>query len=670
MKFFGRSEEDNVCGSDPVIDDLKVKIEQSGMPVQSLQIALKELAMLARVSPSNSEFTITLNYLEYLVSLPWNKKTTDVLDLDHAERILNENHYGLENIKDRILEYLAVKKLKIDRKPLILVVDDEEIARKTLAHILSQENYAVTTAASGSEALEKLSRTDFDVVLTDFRMDKIDGMEVLKKIKAKSPHTEVIMMTGHATVDMAVEAMKTGAYHYITKPLHADDVKTIIRKALDKRICKQDARGAVLCFSGPPGTGKTSLGRSIALALGRSLARISVGGIRDEAEIRGHRRTYSGAMPGRIIEEIRRAGVSNPLVILDELDKIGQDFKGDPSAALLEVLDPEQNHHYTDHYVDLPFDLSSVIFIITANVADNIIDALRDRMEVIHFSGYTENEKVRISSRFLVPRQIMENGLFSNPPVFTDAALHKVVREYTREAGIRNLDRELAVVCRKIARDFVQHDKPLSDLVVDESLIEKMLGPRNYYFEAAREEDRIGITTGLVWTDVGGDIIFIEAVMMKGKHELILTGSLGEVMRESAHTALSYIRSNAAAFGIPDDFFEDHDIHVHIPAGAIPKDGPSAGLAIAVSLVSLLTRRPAGRNVALTGELTLSGRLLPVGGIREKLLAAKRAGAVAVILPEKNRVDTDTLPAEMREGLEIYFADTVDEVIVRVLKKE
>lgn len=640
------------------------------MPEQSAVIALKELDTLSRMSPANSEYTISLNYLEYIVSLPWNKKTTDNLDMDRAERILNEHHYGLRHIKDRVLEYLAVKKLRMDRKPLVLVVDDESIARKNLKHILSEENYNVVTAEDGQEAFAKVSGIDFDVVLTDFVMEGVDGMEVLRKVKAKSPQAEVIMMTGHVSVDMAVEAMKTGAFHYIKKPLDAGELKTMVRQALDKRERRQDLHGAVLCFSGPPGTGKTSLGRSISLALGRSLARIAVGGIKDEAEIRGHRRTYAGAMPGRIIEEIRRTGVSNPLVILDELDKIGGDFKGDPSAALLEVLDPEQNRHYTDHYVDLPFDLSGVIFIITANVADNIIPALRDRMEVIEFSGYTENEKAQISSRFLAPRRIMENGLFPNPPFFTESAIYKIIREYTREAGIRNLDREISVVCRKIARDYVQHKNDIADLTVDEALVEKMLGPRKYYFEATTAAEHAGVATGLVWTEAGGDIIFIEAAIMKGQHELILTGSLGEVMRESARTALSYIRSNAAKFGIKDDFFEGHDIHVHIPAGAIPKDGPSAGLAMAVALVSLLSGRPAARNIAMTGELTLSGRILPVGGIREKLLAARRAGARTVVLPKKNDVDTGVLTDDIREGLDIFFADSVEDVIGRVLKKE
>ncbi|TAN38762.1 MAG: endopeptidase La [Nitrospirae bacterium] len=664
MKFFGKNEENQ---PDPVIDELRQKIALSGMPAQAEQIAHKELDMLSRVSPSTSEFTIGLSYIEYLASLPWNKRTDDNLDIDRAERILNEHHYGLENIKDRILEYLAVKKLKRERKPMILVVDDEEVARRNLDHILSKENYTVVTAANGAEAFEKLSQAEFDVVLTDFRMEKIDGMEVLAKIKARSPNTEVIMITGYATIDTAIEAMKKGAFHYIPKPFKIDEVRAMVKQALDKRSYRQDTKGSVLCFSGPPGTGKTSLGRSIALALGRTFARISVGGIKDEAEIRGHRRTYAAAMPGRIIEEIRRTGRSNPLIILDELDKLGSDFKGDPSAALLEVLDPEQNHNYTDHYVDVPFDLSDVIFIITANVSDNIIDALRDRMEVIHFSGYTEAEKVQISSRFLVTRQIMENGLSANPPVFTDEALSRIIQEYTREAGIRNLNREIATICRKIARDFVQHKENVSDLTVDGTMIERSLGPRKYYYEVAEEADTVGVSTGLVWTEVGGDIIFIEAVMMKGQHELILTGSLGDVMRESAYTALSFIRSNAKRFGIAENFFADHDIHVHIPAGAIPKDGPSAGLTIAIALLSLMTGRPAARDIALTGEMTLSGRVLPVGGIKEKVLAAKRAGVKTVILPHRNSHDIESLPADVKEGLGFLFADQIGDVVDAVL---
>ncbi|MBI5101173.1 MAG: response regulator [Nitrospirae bacterium] len=666
MKFFKKSEDEQ---QDPAIEELRAKIALASMPGQAGQIALKELDLMSRMGPSTSEYTISLTYLEYLVSLPWNQKTEDILDIERAERILNEHHYGLENIKDRVLEYLAVKKLKMDRKPAVLVVDDEEVARRNLEHILLKENYTVMTASSGSEALRKIETVDFDVVLTDFRMEKVDGLEVLRRIKARSPHTEVIMITGYATVDTAVEAMKKGAFHYIPKPFTIDDVRATVRQALDKRAFKQDAKGSVLCFSGPPGTGKTSLGKSIALALGRKFTRISVGGIKDEAEIRGHRRTYAGAKPGRIIEELRRTGSSNPLVILDELDKMGADFKGDPSAALLEVLDPEQNHGFTDHYLDLPFDLSDVIFIITANVADNIIDALRDRMEVIHFTGYTEAEKVQISSRFLVPRQVMESGLSANPPQFTSEALFRIVRDYTREAGIRNLNREIAAVCRKIARDFVQHQEHVKTLTIDDKMIERFLGPKKYFFEVAEEADRTGVSTGLVWTDAGGEIIFIEAARMKGRHELILTGSLGDIMRESAYTALSFIRSHSSLFGIDEDFFEEHDIHVHIPAGAIQKDGPSAGLPIGVALLSLLTGRPALRDVALSGELTLSGRLLPVGGVKDKVLAAKRAGVKTVVLPERNRNVIESFSKDITEGLEIFYAEKFEDIAGRVLKK-
>lgn len=665
MRFFKKTEEDEA--PEPVLEELKEKLQRAGLPEQAGQLAAKELEMLARMNPSTAEFTISLTYLEYLTSLPWNKKTEDLLDIDRAEQVLNEHHYGLEQIKDRVLEHLAVRKLRRDRKPRVLVVDDEEVARKNLAHILTRENYTVVTAADGEEALRKLDETGFEVVLTDIRMGAVDGMELLSRIRACSPNTDVIMLTGYALIDTAVEAMRKGAFHYIPKPFKIEEVLSAVRQALDRQTCRQDSTGAVLCFAGPPGTGKTSLGRAIAQALGRQSARISVGGIKDEAEIRGHRRTYSGAMPGRIIEEVRRTGVSNPLIILDEMDKIGSDCKGDPSAALLEVLDPEQNRHYTDHYLDLPFDLSGIIFIVTANVADNISEALRDRMEVIPFSGYTEVEKVRIASRFLVPRQIRDNGLAAHPPVFTGGALSAIIREHTREAGIRNLNRALETICRKIARDFVQHEDHVADLVLDVPQIERYLGPRQYTYEVAEETDRIGVATGLVWTEVGGEIIFIEAVLMKGKHELTLTGSLGDVMRESAHTALSYIRSNAARLGLREDFFDGRDLHIHIPAGAIPKDGPSAGIAIAVALLSLLSRRAARREVALTGELTLSGRLLPVGGIREKLLAARRAGVTTVVLPQRNKSDIDCLAADITEGLEICFADNIFDIVGKVL---
>jgi len=421
-------------------------------------------------------------------------------------------------------------------------------------------------------------------------------------------------------------------------------------------------KGSVLCFAGPPGTGKTSLGRSIARALGRKFGRISLGGIKDEAEIRGHRRTYAGALAGRIVEEIRRSGSCNPVLILDELDKIGYDFKGDPGSALIEALDPGQNSQFIDHYLDMPFDLSRVMFIITANVADNIMTPLRDRMEVIQFSGYTEEEKVMIASEFLVPRQIRETGVSVYPPVFTGEAILKIVEEYTHEAGIRDLDRQIASICRKIAREFVQHGVGAQCISVNRELVERFLGPRKYYFEMAEENDQIGVTTGLVWTEVGGDIIFVEALKMKGKQELILTGSLGGVMKESAQAALSYVRSNAARFGIEEDFFEGHDIHIHVPAGAIPKDGPSAGITIATALASLYLKKPVKSNIAMTGEITLSGLVLPVGGLKEKILAAKRSHITKIILPWENKEIFNDISPAVKEGMDFSFVKSVAEV--------
>ncbi|MBI5640447.1 MAG: endopeptidase La [Nitrospirae bacterium] len=666
MKFFRKTEDDS---PDATVEKLRERLAGVQMSYPAVETATRELELLNRISPSTAEYGIGLAYIEYLLSMPWNKRTEDNLDLSRAETMLNEAHHGLIPIKERILEHLAVRTLRMNRKPHLLVVDDEEIVRKNMSHILEKEDYVVQTASNGFEALEKVNREEFDVVLTDFKMEKIDGMEILEKIKAKSPDTQVIMITGYATINNAVEAMKKGAFHYIAKPFKLDDVRTTVSQALEKRTLKKETKGSVLCFSGPPGTGKTSLGRSIARALGRKFSRISLGGIKDEAEIRGHRRTYAGAMPGRIIDELRRVGSMNPVLILDELDKMGHDFKGDPASALLEVLDPEQNSHFTDHYLDLPFDLSEVMFIITANVADNIPEALKDRMEVIQFTGYTEEEKVKIASHFLIPRQVRENGLTGHAPSFTEEAISKIIQEYTHEAGIRGLERQIASVCRKLAKDYVQQEGKQEAVTLTSALISRFLGPRKYLHEMADDQDRTGVTTGLVWTDAGGEIIFIEAVQMKGKQKLILTGSLGDVMQESAQAALSYIRSNAARFGIPEDFFEGHDIHIHVPAGAIPKDGPSAGTTIALALLSLLTGRPARREVAVTGELTLSGRVLPVGGIKEKILAARRARVKTVILPSKNRPETDALEEGILKDLNIRYVDTVEEAVDLVLKK-
>ena len=664
MKFFKKTDDGP---EDSVLEELQEKIEGVQMPPAPRQIALKELSLLRKMGPSTAEYTIGITYVEYLVSLPWNKRTDDNLDIGRAVMILDEDHYGLQKIKERILEYLAVKNLKAAQRPRILVVDDEEIARKNLTHFLAKEDYTVVTASNGEDALRTLESADFDVILTDLKMEKVGGMEILRRSKVKYPHVEVVMMTGYASIDNAVEAMKEGAFHYLAKPLVLDDVRAIVKQALDKKDLKKETKGSVLCFSGPPGTGKTSLGRSVARALGRKFTRISLAGIKDEAEIRGHRKTYAGAMPGRIIEEIRRAESSNPLIILDEVDKIGHDSKGDPAAALLEVLDPEQNTHFIDHYLDVPFDLSNVMFIMTANIAENITDVLRDRMEVIPFSGYTEEEKVNIAAQYLIPRQIRETGLADNPPGFIPDAICKIVREYTYEAGIRGLNREIAAICRKIAKGYLQDNKRASAVTVTPEAVEKYLGPGRHYFEIAEIKDRIGVTTGLVWTEVGGDIIFVEAAKMKGKQQLILTGSLGDVMRESAQTALSYIRSNAGAFGIADNFFDGHDIHIHVPAGAIPKDGPSAGTTIALSLLSLLTGRYARKDVALTGELTLSGRILPVGGVKEKILAAKRAKIRTVILPLKNKIEAEGIPEEIKKDLEVLFADRIEEVVDKVL---
>ncbi|MGE5172550.1 MAG: endopeptidase La [Betaproteobacteria bacterium] len=664
MKFFKKSDDNQ---HELIIGELRQKISMAKMPGPVEKIVEQELDILSRISPSSAEYTIGITYIDYLLSLPWNIKTEDNLDLGRAERILNENHYGLQTIKERVLEHLAVKVLMMSRKARILIVDDEEIARKNLAHVLTKEEYEVVTAADGESALKELERAEFDVVLTDLRMEKIDGMDLLDRVKIRYPDAKVIMVTGYATVPSAIEAIQKGAFHYIAKPFNLDEVRTVLKQALKKKTVGANTKGSVLCFAGPPGTGKTSLGRAIARALGRKFTRIALGGLKDEADIRGHRRTYVGAKPGRVIEEIRRVESANPVIMLDELDKIGRDFKGDPASALLEVLDPEQNRAFVDHYLDAPFDLSSVMFILTANVLDTVPAPLRDRMEVIEFSGYTQEEKAQIALRFLCPKQIREKGLAPDRVIFTDSAITKIIQEYTREAGIRNLERKIATVCRKIAKSSVEN-RPVTEMVrITPEIVEHYLGKRKYRFDVIEEQDRIGVATGLVRTETGGDIIFVEAAKMKGSKELIITGSLGDVMRESVQAALSYIRSNADAFGIPDDFFEHHDIHIHVPSGAIQKDGPSAGITILVALASLLTRRPARRDIALTGEITLTGRILPVGGIREKVLAAKRAKVKTMIVPTYNRDDVDELDGDTKKGIDILLVDSVMDVVNAVL---
>ena len=666
MKLFGKSEN---IEEDGALQDLRRKIGEAHMPSPVEKIALQELETITKTGPSTAEYTIGLTYIDYLTTLPWSKKTVDNLDLDRAERALDENHFGLRKVKERIIEHLAIKVLRTTRKPHILVVDDEETARKNLSHILTRENYEVSVAKNGAEALRVLDARECDVVITDLRMASVDGMELLENAGLRHPEAGLIVVTGYASIPSAIEAVKKGATHYIEKPFKLDEVRAAVRQSLERRTRSGSTKGTILCFAGPPGTGKTSVGRAIAQALGRKFARIALGGMKDEADIRGHRRTYVGTRPGRIIEEIHRLESANPVIMLDELDKIPQlrDFKGDPASALLEVLDPEQNRAFTDHYLDVPFDLSSVMFILTANVMENVPAPLRDRMEIIEFSGYTQEEKQEIASRFLVPKQVREKGLAPDQVEFDPGALGTIIREYTHEAGIRGLERNIATICRKVARESLQARKD-GPVRITPDTVEKYLGRKSYRYDAIGEQDRVGVATSLVRTEVGGEIIFVEAAMMKGEKELIITGLLGEVMRESAHAALSYIRSNAAAFGVPEDFFARRDIHIHVPRGAIQKDGPSAGLTIAMALLSLLTGRPARRDVATSGEITLTGRVLPVGGIREKVLAAKRAEVRTVVLPAKNRAETEALDEGIRSGIDIRLVETVAEAVDLVLR--
>jgi len=524
------------------INELKEAIESSGMNEEARKEAERELDRLANMPAAAAEYTVARTYLDWMVNLPWEKSTDDNLDVKRAAQILDEDHYDLEKVKERIVEYLAVRNIK------------------------------------------------------------------------------------------------------------------------------EDMKGPILCFVGPPGVGKTSLGRSIARALGRNFHRISLGGVRDEAEIRGHRRTYVGALPGRIIQGIRKAGTNNPVFMLDEVDKLGVDFRGDPAAALLEVLDPEQNFSFSDHYLDVPFDLSKVMFITTANILFTIPPALLDRMEVLELPGYTEPEKVKIARQFLIPRQLSEHGLQDSKVEIADSAVHGIIRNYTREAGVRNIERELASICRKIARKVAEGEK--GPFKVEDSDLHDMLGVIKFRQEVIEQQDEVGVATGLAWTEVGGDVLFVEVESYPGKGNLSLTGKLGEVMQESARAAVTYARANADRFGIDRGFFENNDIHIHVPSGAIPKDGPSAGVTMAAALVSAATEKPVIKDIAMTGEITLRGKVLPVGGIKEKVLAAHRAGVKKVILPEENEKDLEEVPDFVREDLQFSFAENVDQIIEQVLKDE
>ncbi len=524
------------------INELRARLREAGLPPEAEKEAERELERLVKIPPASPEYSVARTYLDWLISLPWQKSTPDVIDIPRAAAILDEDHYDLEKVKDRILEYLAVRKLKPDMK------------------------------------------------------------------------------------------------------------------------------GPILCFAGPPGVGKTSLGQSIARAMGRKFVRMSLGGVRDEAEIRGHRRTYIGALPGRIIQGIQRAGTNNPVFMLDEVDKVGADFRGDPTAALLEVLDPEQNHAFMDHYLDLPFDLSKVLFIATANILDPIPPALRDRMEILELVSYTEMEKLQIARKYLLPRQMVAHGLSPAHIELGDDALLTIIRDYTREAGIRNLEREIGSICRKVARAVAQGRD--AKIVVHAAEIPEYLGPAKFQSTVAEEGDEVGLATGLAWTPVGGDILFIEATTMPGKGKLILTGQLGEVMQESAQAALTYTRSRAQALGIDPNFPEQYDVHIHVPAGAIPKDGPSAGVTMATALISALTRRPVRKDVGMTGEITLRGKVLPIGGIKEKVLAAHRAGIKTVILPRDNAKDLADIPPLVREEMQFIPVSHMDEILHAALRPE
>lgn len=640
---------------------LRNAVEEAGMPAEILDAARGECARMDNVDPSSPEYAIALSYLEFLLSLPWKELTRDNLDIRRAEEILGARHYGLRPVKERILEFLAVKNLRGRQKPRILLVDDEQIARENLSIVFEADGYEVEAAANGLEAVKIMERQQANIVVSDLKMDGMDGMELLQTLRKRWPDTKVIMITGYATVKTAVQAMQQGADQYLGKPVNLTKLRTYVSELYEQNLRSKYLRGPVICFSGPPGMGKTSIGKAIAEAMGRKFFRLSLAGLRDEAELRGHRRTYVGAMPGRILHGIQRAGSMNPVIMLDEVDKAMQSFQGDATSVLLEMLDPEQNYAFVDHYLGLPFDLSNCLFICTVNAVELLPAPLRDRLEIIEFPSYTRQEKELIATRHLIPDQLTLHGLDEKAVTFAPEAVTMIIRDYTREAGLRGLRKQLASLCRKLAKQVLVES--IQSVEVTEETVADLLGAAPFASTMAQKTPKTGLSTSLVWTENGGEIIFIETARMKGSKHLMLTGSLGEVLRESAQAALSYIRSHAGEYDIDPDFWESADIHVHIPAGAISKEGPSAGVAITIALISLLSGRPVRQDVAATGELTLLGEVLPVGGVREKLMAAQTAGITMVILPRGCESTVRSIEEEVLENLDVRFVSTVREAV-------
>lgn len=672
--FFRKKEEVAETPTEKPVEDttlttLRQKLEDARLPEHAQIAADKELTRLEKTDPAMAEYTVGINYLEIMASLPWSVSSKGNLDLARARSILENSHCGLEQVKQRILEFLAARTLQSTVTRSVLIVDDEDIARENMCHVLKKDGYSCFGCGNGKEALAILEKEEVDLIVSDLKMEQMDGLELLEEVKVRFPEIPVIMVTGFASVSSAVEAMKKGAAYYLGKPVNLNELRKTVEQALETKLVSDGGRGTILCFAGPPGTGKTSVGKAIAEAMEVEFIRVSLAGLKDEAELRGHRRTYVGAMSGRILTELKRAGTNNPVFMLDEIDKIGQDFRGDPASVMLEVLDPEQNTTFMDHYLDVPFNLSRIMFVATANDLSTLPGPLLDRMEIVEFTGYTEKEKQTIAQQFIIPRQLKATGLAKADISFTPEAVSRVINEYTRESGLRNLEREFGNMCRKLALlclDKGEDQKEFST-EVDRDMVPRLLGPRRVMRGGAEKEHKVGIATGLVWSETGGEVIRVESAAMKGGGQLMLTGSLGEVLQESAHAALSLIRSRAEHYGIDEHFFQEKDIHIHFPAAAISKDGPSAGITIFSALLSLTTGRKARADVAMTGEMTLSGRILPISGVREKLLAAQREGVSRVLLPEANREEVELLPEDVRMGVEVVFVKESEELVPLVL---